>query len=156
MAGAGAGPGQDGDIQISAVDLKARDETTGRAYGKAGMLGSSSSAYPAAHHQDESISPDRFQTLVGRSLGMRREYGMSNLIPSIDLERRQPERNMARFYSLSVERDLFGVVLSRRCWGRIGTAGRTLSEPHPTTEATWTQLRQLEQAKRRRGYVDRS
>jgi predicted DNA-binding WGR domain protein len=80
---------------------------------------------------------------------------MSNLIPSIDLERRQPERNMARFYSLSVERDLFGIVLSRRCWGRIGTAGRSLSEPHPTTEAAWAPLRQLEQAKRRRGYVDR-
>ncbi|MBX9459668.1 MAG: WGR domain-containing protein [Rhizobium sp.] len=80
---------------------------------------------------------------------------MSKPSPSIDLERRQPDRNMARFYCLSVEHDLFGTVLALRRWGRIGTTGRTLSMAHLTPDAAWIELRKLEQAKRRRGYVDR-
>ena len=40
------------------------------------------------------------------------------------LERRDPARNMKRFYRLAVERDLFGTVLLVREWGRIGTLGR--------------------------------
>jgi predicted DNA-binding WGR domain protein len=39
-------------------------------------------------------------------------------------------RNMARFYSMEVERDLFGRVVLVRRWGRIGTAGNTRLDEH--------------------------
>ena len=37
---------------------------------------------------------------------------------------------MARFYSLVVERDLFGRTVLVRRWGRLGTAGRTRLDEH--------------------------
>jgi predicted DNA-binding WGR domain protein len=37
-----------------------------------------------------------------------------------------PRRNMARFYSLSIEETLFGQARLVRRWGRIGTTGRTV------------------------------
>ena len=36
------------------------------------------------------------------------------------LRRIDPEHGMARFYSLMIERDLFGTVRLVRQWGRIG------------------------------------
>jgi predicted DNA-binding WGR domain protein len=42
------------------------------------------------------------------------------------IERRDPGRNMARFYALSIEETLFGHACLVRRWGRIGTAGRTV------------------------------
>ena len=39
-----------------------------------------------------------------------------------------PESGAARFYSLVVERDLFGQVVLVRNWGRIGTGGREMVE----------------------------
>ncbi|PVE23709.1 hypothetical protein DC522_14500 [Microvirga sp. KLBC 81] len=41
-----------------------------------------------------------------------------------------PSQNMARFYSLEVERDLFGRVVLVRRWGRVGTAGKTRLDEH--------------------------
>jgi predicted DNA-binding WGR domain protein len=37
------------------------------------------------------------------------------------LHRPDPERQVRRFYSLMIERDLFGTVRLARNWGRIGT-----------------------------------
>jgi predicted DNA-binding WGR domain protein len=64
------------------------------------------------------------------------------------LHRRDPERRVARFYSLMIERDLFGRVVLVRNWGRIGTNGRELVEEFPG------ELEAVAQAKRRRGYQD--
>jgi predicted DNA-binding WGR domain protein len=61
---------------------------------------------------------------------------------------RDPERRVARFYSLMIERDLFGRVVLVRNWGRIGTNGRELVEEFPG------ELEAVAQAKRRRGYQD--
>ena len=44
------------------------------------------------------------------------------------LHRREPERGVARFYSLVIERDLFGTIRLVRNWGRIGTNGQELVE----------------------------
>jgi predicted DNA-binding WGR domain protein len=44
------------------------------------------------------------------------------------LHRRDPEHGVARFYSLLIERDLFGRVVLVRNWGRIGTNRRGLVE----------------------------
>jgi predicted DNA-binding WGR domain protein len=43
-----------------------------------------------------------------------------------------PDRRVARFYSLMVERDLFGTIRLVRNWGRIGTDGLELVEVFAT------------------------
>ncbi len=52
------------------------------------------------------------------------------LFPAV-LRRVDPARNMRRFYSLDVERDLFGNVVLVPRWGRIGTAGRVRLDEYP-------------------------
>jgi predicted DNA-binding WGR domain protein len=42
------------------------------------------------------------------------------------LHRIDPEQGIRRFYSLMIERDLFGGVVLVRNWGRIGTSGQEL------------------------------
>lgn len=73
----------------------------------------------------------------------------------IELERRHPERNMARFYALEIERDLFGHVVGHRRWGRIGTRGRDICVAYSSMDAALQAHARLDQAKRGRGYVDR-
>lgn len=70
------------------------------------------------------------------------------------LHRREPEQGVARFYSLMIERDLFGTVRLVRNWGRIGTNGRELVEEYPSELEVGQALEDLAQAKRRRGYRD--
>lgn len=68
------------------------------------------------------------------------------------LHRINPEANMARFYSINVAPTLFGECSVLRCWGRIGTRGRTSVETWPTAgEAEAAADRTLRQ-KSRRGY----
>ena len=73
---------------------------------------------------------------------------------SVILRRVEPDRGMARFYSLMVERDLFGTVRLVRNWGRIGTRGRERAEEYGTELEARTALEALARAKRRRGYRD--
>jgi predicted DNA-binding WGR domain protein len=80
---------------------------------------------------------------------------MSRQSLPIELERKVAARNMARFYVLEIERDLFGAILARRRWGRIGTMGRSLERPFSTVEEAQADLARLERSKRRKGYVDR-
>ncbi len=53
----------------------------------------------------------------------------------VSLRRVEPSRNMRRFYSLEVERDLFGRVVLVRRWGRIGTAGKVRLDEYAGEEA---------------------
>jgi predicted DNA-binding WGR domain protein len=70
------------------------------------------------------------------------------------LHRRDPARNMARFYRLSLEPNLFGGVSLVRNWGRIGAAGRLRIDLHPC-EATADRCRsEIAVRKRRRGYTE--
>lgn len=46
---------------------------------------------------------------------------------TVVLRRIEPERNMARFYVLTLEPTLFGEVAVMRHWGRLGTRGRRKS-----------------------------
>jgi predicted DNA-binding WGR domain protein len=46
------------------------------------------------------------------------------------LHRIDPEQVIRRFYSLMIERDLFGTIRLARNWGRIGTRGQELVEIH--------------------------
>jgi predicted DNA-binding WGR domain protein len=71
---------------------------------------------------------------------------------SVAMRRIDPTKNMARFYSLEVERDLFGKAVLVRRWGRIGTAGRTRLDEHAGEGEAMTALMKMEKAKQRRGY----
>lgn len=71
----------------------------------------------------------------------------------MQLRRIDPARNMARFYAMTVQRDLFGMWCVVREWGRIGRGGRVIAEPYDSeTLAAIAVQRQVER-KRRRGYA---
>ena len=68
------------------------------------------------------------------------------------LRRCDAERNMNRYYRMRVERDLFGGTSLIREWGRIGTRGHMLIEPHRDEGEAITALMRLARVTRRRGY----
>jgi predicted DNA-binding WGR domain protein len=70
------------------------------------------------------------------------------------LHRIDPEQGIRRFYSLMIERDLFGTVRLVRNWGRIGTNGQELVEVFPDELEAGEALEAVARAKRRRGYRD--
>lgn len=71
---------------------------------------------------------------------------------TIHLSRKDPARNMARFYALEITPDLFGGVILIRNWGRIGHRGQELREWYPA-EVTALKARDLWRGrKRHRGY----
>ena len=70
------------------------------------------------------------------------------------LHRIDSEQGVRRFYSLMIERDLFGRVVLVRNWGRIGTNGRELVEEFAGEIEAGQALEAVAQAKRRRGYRD--
>lgn len=49
------------------------------------------------------------------------------------LHRIEPDRNMARYYDLWLQQDLFGRTSLMCAWGRIGTVGRIRSISFPDT-----------------------
>jgi predicted DNA-binding WGR domain protein len=70
------------------------------------------------------------------------------------LHRIDPEQGIRRFYSLMIERDLFGTVRLVRNGGRIGSNGQEMVEIHADEIAAGLALEALAQLKRRRGYRD--
>lgn len=70
------------------------------------------------------------------------------------LHRIEPEQGVRRFYSLMIERDLFGTVRLVRNWGRIGTNGQEKVEVFENEIEAGKALEALARAKRRRGYRD--
>jgi predicted DNA-binding WGR domain protein len=78
----------------------------------------------------------------------------SPICRAVVLRRIEPDKRMARFYSLMIERDLFGTVRLVRNWGRIGTLGRERAEAFDNEFEARTALEALARTKRRRGYRD--
>jgi predicted DNA-binding WGR domain protein len=70
------------------------------------------------------------------------------------LHRIDQEQGIRRFYSLMIERDLFGTVHLVRNWGRIGTKGQELVEIHEDEIEAGKALEAIAAMKRRRGYQD--
>ena len=68
------------------------------------------------------------------------------------LRRIDPAKNMNRFYSLEVERDLLGSVVLVRRWGRIGSAGKTRLDEHKGEGEAFAALQALQNTKRKKGY----
>jgi predicted DNA-binding WGR domain protein len=65
-----------------------------------------------------------------------------------------PVQGVRRFYSLMIERDLFGRLVLVRNWGRIGTNGRELVEEFAGEDEVGQALEALAAVKCRRGYRD--
>lgn len=68
------------------------------------------------------------------------------------LHRREPAKNMARFYLIGIHADLFGGVAVLREWGRIGRAGRLKTEAHPDEPTADRAAERITARKRCRGY----
>jgi predicted DNA-binding WGR domain protein len=60
--------------------------------------------------------------------------------------------NMARFYTLSIERSLFGECILIRRWGRIGTHGQRREEWFRASDEAAAALGDWVGRKERRGY----
>jgi predicted DNA-binding WGR domain protein len=71
----------------------------------------------------------------------------------LHLNRIRPDQNERRFYKLSIATDLFGNILLRRNWGRIGTSGRVRFDQYCDEEEATIVLRHIARRKRKRGYV---
>ena len=67
-------------------------------------------------------------------------------LDTVSLWRIDRGRNMARFYSIAVERDLFGQVVLVRRWGRINSAGRTRLDEYRGEGEAMAALTALEDA----------
>ena len=70
------------------------------------------------------------------------------------LGRVDPDRGVARFYSLMIERDLFGTIRLIRNWEWIGTNGQELVEVFADEIEAGQALEALARAKRWQGYSD--
>ena len=62
---------------------------------------------------------------------------------------------MVLFYSLELERDLFGRVVPVRRWGRIGTAGKVRLDEHAGEAEAMAALQRLQSTKLKKGYGTR-
>ena len=69
------------------------------------------------------------------------------------LHRIDPGQAIRRFYSLVIERDLFGTIRLVRNWGRIGTNGQELVEVFASEIEAGLALEAIAQAKRVSGFV---
>lgn len=69
------------------------------------------------------------------------------------LTRRDPSRNLARFYRMLLAPTLFGEWVLLREWGRIGSGGTVRADPYPNAGAALLAMQSLARAKLRRGYA---
>lgn len=68
------------------------------------------------------------------------------------LEKRDHQKNQARFYCMAVLPNLFGEWTLRREWGRIGTYGQVRLECFRSMAEAEDALLAMENRKRQRGY----
>lgn len=68
------------------------------------------------------------------------------------LERKDPAKNMNRFYKVVVTETLFGEWALIREWGRIGSAGTVREEWFDTADLAVQSAQRLAGKKERKGY----
>nr|AMP34999.1 hypothetical protein pSinB_136 [Sinorhizobium sp. M14] len=83
----------------------------------------------------------------------RNAVSMTQHCSSLYLQRIDPSRNMARYYALSIERNLFGEICLIRAWGRVGTHGKELNHHFPSEAEAAALLRAIARQKNAKGYV---
>ncbi|TBH27845.1 WGR domain-containing protein [Rhizobium leguminosarum] len=69
------------------------------------------------------------------------------------IERIDPSKNMARYYALSIEPNLFGGTSLVRSWGRIGSRGQQKIHVFDSEAKAVDLLLTLLRRKRSRGYL---
>ena len=75
----------------------------------------------------------------------------------IYLERHDPDENLHRFYVLQISRDLFGLWVLTRVWGRAGAkSGQSIITSYKSKTEAAAQLEEVSGEKRKRGYAVRS
>ena len=104
------------------------------------------------HHRIESITRDRFIIVVGPQIPNARVSVMIAQPYQLYVERKDRARNMARFYSMSIDANLFGELCLTRRWGRIGAKGQTLIHHFEREQDAVTLFLDLTRQKRARGY----
>ena len=72
------------------------------------------------------------------------------------IERIAPEKNLARFYALSVQPTLFGDISLVRTWGRIGTRGQQMVHFFDDENLAVSLFLEVLRQKRKRGYRPKS
>ena len=72
---------------------------------------------------------------------------------AVVLRRMDPGRNMARFYRMDVQPDLFGAWCFVREWGRIWQAGQIRQAVYSSQEEARAALERQFRVKQKRGYV---
>lgn len=72
------------------------------------------------------------------------------------VERSDASRNMARYYAMSIERNLFGDICLLRKWGRIGAKGQMMVHHFGREEEAVHLFLELLRQKRKRGYRPRA
>ena len=77
---------------------------------------------------------------------------MKHLLPEITVRRSEPLQNINRYYSMSVQPNLFGGYSLVRSWGRIGISCRTRVDLVSTQSEAEDCLLRLLRQKKRRGY----
>jgi predicted DNA-binding WGR domain protein len=68
------------------------------------------------------------------------------------IEKTDPQKNMARFYAMSIEPNLFGEACLTRRWGRIGSTGQEMVHHFGREKEAVTLFLELLRRKRSRGY----
>jgi predicted DNA-binding WGR domain protein len=68
------------------------------------------------------------------------------------VERTDDARNMARFYAMTIEPNLFGEICLIRRWGRIGAQGQMKTQHFAKEQDAVTTFLDLLRRKRSRGY----
>jgi predicted DNA-binding WGR domain protein len=103
-------------------------------------------------HRIESITRNRFVNVVGPESRIARISAMNAQPYQLYVERRDSTKNMARFYSMSIDADLFGELCLTRRWGRIGARGQTMIHHFEREQDAVALFLDLIRQKRARGY----
>lgn len=107
-------------------------------------------------HPIESMTRNRFIKVVGPWIPIARFWAMIAQPYQLYVERKDRARNMARFYSLSIDANLFGELSLTRRWGRIGTKGQVMIHHFEREKDAVALFLDLIRQKRARGYRTRS
>lgn len=73
---------------------------------------------------------------------------------AVTLRRIDPDKDMAWYYRLDIQPDLFGEWRFIREWGRIGRPGRVRSTPYPSPAEALAALERQRRVKIRKGYFE--
>lgn len=107
-------------------------------------------------HPNESMPRNRFIKLVGLWIPIARFWAMTAQPYQLYVERNDRAKNMARFYSLSIDANLFGELSLTRRWGRIGAKGQMMIHHFEREQDAVALFLNIIRQKRARGYRTRS